>query len=234
MPNGSPKCRIAGSVLALHLFACLPVLAIDPPAMVKSVAVAGSSVPVNLTTQAGRPYDAGLVANDVHALWATGRFDDIYVEAGPAAGGLAVRFLVTESPNLRLHEIRIEPSSFGLHPRLVAGTPLNARLAHEIALEARRQLRAEGYINARVDEKLVPISRHTADLHLSVHPGKPIDVQEIEFRAGTALDARELRGALRYLRIRRVFGWRMAPVYSPEALESDLNRLRSVYTSKGY
>ncbi|MBZ5594092.1 MAG: hypothetical protein LAP39_17770 [Acidobacteriia bacterium] len=234
MPKCSPKRRLAGSILPFYLLLALPAFAIEPPAIVTSVAVVGARVPVNLTTQAGQPYDDRRIARDVHELWASGPVDDVRVETVPATGGLAVRFLVTESPRLSLHEIRIEPSSFGLHPRLIEGTPVNALRAHEIALEARKQLNAEGYINARVDENLVPISSHTADLHLTVQPGKPVDVKEIEFRGDPDLQVGELRRALRSLRIRRVLGWRLFPAYSPEALESDLNRLRSLYISRGY
>jgi len=234
MPNCSPKCRLASRILTFYVIAGVAALALEPPAIVTSVAVAGTRLPVNLTTQAGRPYDAGLVAHDVHELWASGRFSNIRVEAVPAEGGLSVRFLVTESPALSLHEIRIEPSSFGLHPRVAQGTPVNAVRAHEIALEARKQLNAEGYVNARVDECLVPISRRAADLHLTVHPGKPVDVKEVAFSGDLGLKSHEVRRTMRSLRIRRVFAWRLLPAFNADAVESDLNRLRSLYISKGY
>jgi len=234
MLNCPPLCRLACGNLTFYLLAGIAAFAVESPAGVTSVVVVGARVPVNLETQAGRPYDATLIAHDVHELWATGRFSDVRVEAVPAGGGVAVRFLVTESPKMSLREIRIEPSNFGLHPRVNEGTSLNALRAHEIALEARRQLNAQGYVDARVEERLVPISRHTADLHLAVHPGKPVDVKEVEFRGDLGLQIRDLRSALRSLRIRRVLLWRLFPAYSPEALEADLDRVRSLYISKGY
>jgi hypothetical protein len=55
------------------------------------------------------------------------------------------------------------------------------------------------------------------------------------------LDSKELRGALRALRIRRVFPripglWdgRLFPAYSSQAVDSDLAHLLSLYLSKGY
>jgi outer membrane protein assembly factor BamA len=53
---------------------------------------------VNLTSQAGQPYDAYSIRKDVRALWSTGRFDDIRVETAPSAGGISIIFRVTEAP----------------------------------------------------------------------------------------------------------------------------------------
>jgi outer membrane protein assembly factor BamA len=242
MPKAFPKRWFASGILLVYLLQTLPAVAIEAPPTVASVTVVGSQVPVNLTTQAGRPFNAGFVAHDVHELWATGRFDDIRVEAVQVNSRINLRFLVKESSKRSLREIRIEPNSFGLHPKVLDGAPVNALRAHEIALEARKQLNEEGYVNARVEENIVPVSRHAADLHLTVHAGKPVDVNGVEFLGSPALEIRELRGALRSLRIRRVLpgipglwkGWRMLPAYSPEAVESDLNHLRSLYISRGY
>src|SRR6266478_1711252 len=69
---------------------------------VKAVAVLGSRVPVNLATQAGQPYDAGVIERDVRALWSTRRFEDIRVETMQNEDGPSVFFRVAESPRLRL------------------------------------------------------------------------------------------------------------------------------------
>ena len=60
-------------------------------------------------------------------------------------------FRVREARQLQLREIHIEPNSFGLHPKIAAGTPINALRAHEIAMEAQKRLNAEGYLHAKVD-----------------------------------------------------------------------------------
>ena len=209
---------------------------------IASVTVVGTRLPVNLTSQAGQPYDASSIRKDVRALWSTGRFDDIRVEATQSANGISVIFRVTEAPQWQLHEIRIEPSTHGLHPKLAEGTPLNRWRAREIALEARNQLNAEGYVHARVDETLIPLSGRKADLLLTVHRGDPVDVKRVEFHGNPGMDPRQLRSALRTMRIRRVLpglpglwhGWRLFPAYNPEAVASDIGRLQSMYLAKGY
>jgi outer membrane protein insertion porin family len=197
---------------------------------------------VNLTAQAGQPYDDASIKRDLRALWSTGRFDDIRVETAESGGGISVIFQVTEAPQWKLHEIRIEPSTHGLHPKLAAGTPVTRLRAHQIALEARDRLNAEGYLHARVDEKLMPISVGKADLLLTVHQGDPVDVKKVEFAGNPGMDTRQLRSMLRTMRIRRVLpgvpglwnDWKLFPAYNPEAVESDIRRLQSMYLAKGY
>jgi hypothetical protein len=208
------------------------------PVAVKSVTVAGTRFPVTLATQAGHPFDTRVVESDVQKLWATRRFDDIQVESTDGA----IVFRVREARQMQLREIHIEPNNFGLHPKIAAGTPINALRAHEIAMEAQKRLNAEGYLHARVDATFVPVAPGKVDLRLTVHAGQPVDLKSVEFQGDPGLRVRELRSALRAARIRRVFptipgiwaGWRLFPAYYEPALDADLARLRSLYLSRGY
>jgi outer membrane protein insertion porin family len=212
------------------------------PAVIKSVALNGTGVQVNLTTQVGQPYNDRSIEKDLRELWSTGRFDDIRVETTEDEDGTAIVFKVVENRDVRLHEIRVEPSSYGLRFTVPEGTQLTRRRVHEIALEAQRQLNSQGYLDARVDWSLAPYAGNQSDLRLAVKAGDPMRVKEVEFTGDSALDARELRGELRALRIRRVLpklpglwdGWRLFPAYSPEAVDADAARLRSWYLSNGY
>src|SRR5262245_61697342 len=111
--------------------------------IVESVSIRGTDLRVKLATQVGAELDARAIATDVRRLWETGRFDDIQVETT----GTAVVFRVIEAPPLRLRKILIEPSSFGLQPKVPEGALLSRFRAHEIALEAQKQLEARGYLD---------------------------------------------------------------------------------------
>ena len=88
----------------------------------------------------------------------------------------------------------------------------------------------------------MPYAGNETDLRLIVKAGDPVRVKEIEFTGHPELNAKELRGALQGLRIRRVIpklpglweGWRLFPAYSPEGVDAGAARLRSWYLSKGY
>lgn len=146
--------------LSAFLFARLSLAHDTALPVVRSIAFNGTHAQVNVATQVGRPYDSGTIEKDVRRLWAMGRFDDIRVEAAPEADGIAVMFKVVEASKWRLHKVRVEPSTFGL--RLTMPLPEGMRIdrlrAHEIAIEARKQLQAQGYPDARVDDELVPLA----------------------------------------------------------------------------
>jgi len=126
---------------------------------------------VNLATQVGRPYDARDVERDVRYLWGLGRFDDIRVETEERQGGLAVVFRAAPAPHLLLHEIRIQPNPLGVEIRLPGLTPMSALRAHGIAMDAERQLRQQGFPDAKVRYALVPVGRGEVDLELTLDRG---------------------------------------------------------------
>jgi len=199
--------------------------------VVTSVALRGGGLDVKLSTQVGRPFSQELIGDDLRRLWSTGRFEDIRVEAAQREGGTAVMFHVVPSPALRLRDVRIEPSSYTLRIKPAEGTPLNRMRAHLIAEEARTQLESHGYLNPRVDFDFVPVAKGLADLKLTVHAEDPVHVKRIDFSGG---DPKELRHQLRALHTRRIAFWKLAPVYSEQAVTADLARVVSLYLSKGY
>jgi outer membrane protein assembly factor BamA len=201
---------------------------------VTEVGIRGIESNVKLETQVGRPLDEHSISEDVRRLWRLGHFEDIRVKTTDQPGGTAVMFEVTPSSSLRLHDLRVEPSSYGLRMKVPENTPLDRLRVHEIAAEAGKQLRAQGYIDARVDNDLVPVAKGLADLRLTVHASDPVRVKSVEFSGDSRLGGAALRGSLKAMRARRILFWRMLPAYSQEALESDLARIVSLYLSKGY
>lgn len=222
---------------------CFPLFADDSaPQLISSVSVEGSSFRVPFATQVGQPYDSDKIQNDVHQLWRTGRFEDIRVETRNEEQGTVVIFHVVEAQPMQLHELRMEPSTFGLQFTVPEGTPINRLRAQQIANQAEQQLKEQGFRDAEVDYRLVPFTGKQVDLHLDIKAGDRIKVKQITFTGDTKLDPKVLQGALQDLKSRRILpplpgwhqGWKLAAGYSPEAASSDLNRVRSLYLSKGY
>jgi hypothetical protein len=114
--------------------------------------------------------------------------------------------------------------------------------AHQIAYQAEQDLRSDGFRTATVDYDLVPFVGNKVDLHLNIDAGERIRVKKVEFTGDTEFESKDLNGALRSLKIRRVTppipglwdGWRLYPGYSPEGVQGDLALLRSYYLSRGY
>jgi Surface antigen variable number repeat len=230
-------------LLASAAFAEGPVAPVTSDALViTSVRVLGTKSAVDLKTQVGQNFDASTIQSDVRHLWATGRFDDIRVETTPEAQGTAVAFHVVEMPQLLLHQLHVEPSTYGLQMDLPEGTPMSRLRAHQIAYQAEQDLRSDGFRTATVDYDLVPYIGNKVDLRLNIEAGERIKVKKVDFTGDTAFDPKDLRGELRSLKIRRVTppipgvwaGWHLYPGYNPDGVQGDLALLRSYYISKGY
>jgi len=210
--------------------------------VVRSVSVQGTDADVHLATQVGQEYDTAVIDKDVKALWSTGRFSDIRVKREEREDGTAVIFDVVETQTQPLHEMRIEPSTFGVQFKLPEGTPMDRERAHEAARRTLEELRAEGFQNAAVDYKLTPFTGREVNLTLTVDPGQRVRVKQLDFTGDVGLNPKDLRGALQALRVRRLTppipglwsGWRLFPAYSPDAVQSDLGRVQSLYISRGY
>lgn len=206
----------------MHPFAVATVLM--APTLVRSVAVPGTNLQVNLATQVGAAYNAGDINRDVRYLWSIGRFQDIRVETSEVGHAVDVVFRVTGEPRYSVRGIRIEPHTFGVELRLPEGTLLTRPEARNLALQAERQLNERGYRRANVQYAFTPAGRGRYDLKLTVDPGATTHVQAVELSGNLGLDRCDLRKPLRALR-------RAA---NPEALDETVARLRSLYLLKGY
>ena len=220
---------------------CLVVCSLSAE-IVQSVSVRGGDAQVNLATQVGQEYDTAVIDKDLRTLWATGRFSDIRVEKEEQTDGVGVIFQVTESKTHPLHEMRIEPSTFGVQMKIPEGTPMDRERAYAVARKTREELRSNGFQNAEVDFKLTPYLDKQVNLTLTVDPGQRIRVRQLDFTGDVGLDPKDLHRALQALKVRRLTppipgvwsGWRLFPAYSPDAVQSDLGRIQSLYLSKGY
>jgi outer membrane protein assembly factor BamA len=230
-------------LLASAAFAEGPVAPVESSSLIiKSVRVEGTSSPVELKTQVGQLFDASTIQSDVHGLWSTGRFDDIRVETRPQDEGTLVVFNVVEMPQYVLHQLRVEPSTYGLQMSLPEGTPITRLRAHQIAYQAEQDLRSDGFRNATVDYDIVPFIGRKVDLHINIDAGERVRVKEVTFTGNTEFDPKDLRGVFHSLKIKRVTppipglwnGWVLYPGYSPEGVQGDMALLRSYYMSKGY
>ncbi len=192
--------------------------------LVRSVSFPGTNLQVNLATQVGAPFDADAVGRDVRYLWSLGRFEDIRVETEEDEGGVDVRFRVTVEPRYVLHEIRIQPNTFGVEMSLPEGTLLTRRQARELALQAQRQLNERGYRKATVTYAMAAAGRGQYDLKLTVDTGIATHIKSVELTGSPGLSRKELSRPLRDLRRSN----------TQEALDAALARMLSVYIAKGY
>jgi surface antigen-like variable number repeat protein len=202
---------------------------------IKSVEIGGAGLPIALETQAGQPFDQARISRDVHRLWSTGRFADLRVESAPAPEGADLVFRVVPRHTLRLRQVRFEPASHKRPLHLETGEPIDAERAQQVAARLRQRLADEGYPESQVRAELVTVGFSQVDLLLHVNPGGHFRIEAVQFSGDLGLTPRELIQALRATRARSWLGmWKSQPDLSDAGLYGDLERLRSVYISRGY
>jgi hypothetical protein len=243
---GSPSAK-AEAILPSAIIA-----AASAQPLVASVSLSSGDSPIELSTRPGQTLDHTLLARDVKALYATGRFADIRVETtNPAGSGFQgdesyptahVTFYLTERTRKTLRHIRVAPDRFPVKPRLPAGALLDALDASRIAADYQRSLVQHAFEDARVQPELVAVDPHTADLILHVEASEPTKLESLTLTGDLQFDPREVQRALQALRRKRILpgipgvwsGWTLKPNYSQASLDSAIMGLRSFYASRGY
>jgi Surface antigen variable number repeat len=153
-----------------------------------------------------------------------------------------VVFQTTPRRFFTIHEVRLEPNTFGLRIAMPEGARIDRERAYDTALDARRRLQERGFPNAQVSYELSPAGRGEVDLKLKIDPGDAVHVGAVEFGGDSAIPPAELQHALWALRSRRILpgiphlwnGWVLLPSFATSAVDSDIARLRSYYFFKGY
>ena len=233
--------QLTGTIFLLALLLC-PALRASDGAFIQALQIRGSGRPVEIETHAGQTLDRARIARDVRRLWATGWFEDIRVETSETPERIQVVFTLVEKSRLYLRRVVFEPESRKRPLGLEQDAPVDAAWTRQVAAALRRQLIEEGYADAAVESELISVGFQQADLLLRVEPGRRVRVGEVRFAGSPGLPPEELRRALRSIRARRLLpgvpglwrGWRLFPPFSDARLRADLERLRSLYVSRGY
>ena len=197
--------------------------------------VVGAPPSLELETRAGDIFDAGKVRHDVHTLWSSGRISDIRVEAVPDGDSVRVIFRLKPKTMVRVRRIRVDPPTPGVRLELEPGAEMDSQEAQQVAAGVEKQLASSGFPNAKAEARLVPGGPGTADLDIHIDKQRPVDVARVTVSGDLGMKTGDVYHALRATRAKTILpGWRVRPGYNPDAVQSDLASLRSLYYRRGY
>ena len=212
------------------------------PCVIQTVAVDGTTRPLQLETKRGELLESSRVARDVKRLWATGWFDDIRVERELVPAGCNVRFQLTERTRYWLRRVRFKPRHFELPNPVPSGTLIDRAVVERLANTFEEKLKDSGYREAIVHFTLTPVDIRQADLSFKVKQGRRTLVDTLEVSGVSHEDSRQVARILRGIQARRLLpgiprvwkGWKLRPALTSETLNLALQRVRSHYISQGY
>ncbi|MBI1890796.1 MAG: outer membrane protein assembly factor BamA [Burkholderiales bacterium] len=234
-----PRRVIAAAVFAL----CSgQALAIDP-FVVKDIRVEGiqrteaGTVFSYLPVRVGETFNDEKAAAAIKALYATGFFKDVRVEAE----GDVLVVMVEERPAIAsvdfsgIKEFDKEQLTKALKEIGLAESRIfDKSLVDRAEQELKRQYLSRGLYGAKVTTTVTPVERNRVNVNFSVDEGEVARIRQISFVGNKAFSDGQLRDLMN-LRTPGWFTWyTKADQYSKQKLSGDIETLKSFYLNRGY
>ena len=219
-----------------------PALAFEP-FVVRDIRVEGvqrtepGTVFSYLPVRVGERIDDARAAEAVKALFATGFFRDVrleaegdvlvvYVEERPAIASVDI----TGSKEFDKDTLRRVLRDQGLAESRIFDRAVLERAEQEL----KRQYLSRGKYGARVTSTITPLERNRVGITLAIEEGENARITAIRFVGNKAFDSKRLLDEMR-LSTPTWFTWySKADQYAREKLAGDLEALRSFYLDRGY
>ncbi|MCL4184583.1 MAG: outer membrane protein assembly factor BamA [Burkholderiaceae bacterium] len=190
-----------------------------------------------LPVRVGERIDDARAAEAVKALFATGFFRDVrleaegdvlvvYVEERPAIASVDI----TGSKEFDKDTLRRVLRDQGLAESRIFDRAVLERAEQEL----KRQYLSRGKYGARVTSTITPLERNRVGITLAIEEGENARITAIRFVGNKAFDSKRLLDEMR-LSTPTWFTWySKADQYAREKLAGDLEALRSFYLDRGY
>jgi outer membrane protein insertion porin family len=233
------RLRIA---IACALATALPALAIQP-FVVKDIRVEGvqrteaGTVFSYLPVKVGERMDDDKAAQSLKALYATGFYSDVRLEAD----GDVLIVSVQERPAIASIDIQgakeftKENLKDGLKQAGISESKIyDKSLLDRAEKELKRQYTSRGYYSSKVRTTVTPLERNRVSLRFDIEEGEVTRIADINIIGAKDFTEREL---LRQMQLTTP-GWltwiTKDDQYSKQKLTADLETLRSFYLNRGY
>ncbi len=221
--------------------------------IVKAIEIQGNkrvdrnSILIKLKTREGEPFSVEKTRQDVKALYQTGFFEDVEVDARPFEGGVKLVYIVKERPlvgrilikgnkKIKEKDLRkeLKPFPFSIY---------NENIVHENVSKITRMYQAKGYYNAQV-EVIKKKERGGLELIYHIREGRKAHVAKIDFVGNKHFSDRELKAQMLTKEkniwtmvttlIGQFLGKPSTYYYIPDLLRVDLMKVREFYRDHGF
>jgi outer membrane protein insertion porin family len=238
-PSRLHRLRLA---IACALCAALPALAIEP-FVVKDIRVEGvqrteaGTVFTYLPVKVGERIDDAKAASAIKALYATGFYSDVRLEAD---GDVLIVF-VQERP--AISQIDIEGAKEftkdnlkdGLKQAGIAESKIyDKSLLDRAEKELKRQYTSRGFYGSKVTITVTPLERNRVSLRFDIEEGDVTKIADINIIGAKDYSERELLRQMQLTTPGWLTWYTKDDQYSKQKLTADLESLRSWYLNRGY
>ncbi|ATE59997.1 outer membrane protein assembly factor BamA [Thauera sinica] len=228
--------------LIMALFAAAPAFAFDP-FVVKDIRVEGiqrteaGTVFNYLPVRVGDRFDEAQAAEAIRALFATGFFSDVRIEAENDVIVVVVdeRPAIAQIDFVGVKEFDKEALKKGLREVGLAESRIFDRALLERAeQELKRQYLSRGKYSATITTTVTPLERNRVGINFAVDEGDVAKIHEIRIIGAKAFDEDDLIAQMQLTTPGWLTWYTKNDQYSRQKLSADLETLRSFYLNRGY
>jgi outer membrane protein insertion porin family len=261
LPCGALLCGLLLSSLVLsQLFLSSPALAQEPPDVrpvqvpedeaeqarglpIVNIRVAGNrritseDILAYLTEKAGQTFSPEALSKDVRELWNSGFFDDIEVDLERETGGVSLRFVVRERPNIS--EIEFEGNTeidtedlteaIEVKSNSIISYPAIQRSIQKI----RDKYAEQGYFLAEAESEVLPLKNNEVKIKFKVTEHSRVSVRRVTFIGNDTVSDDELR-AVMFTGNPGFFAFGSGGPFRQDAFERDMAVISALYYDRGY
>jgi outer membrane protein insertion porin family len=192
----------------------------------------------------GEIYDAATLNEKIHALWGRNLVDDIKIESSATDGGVRLTVTIRERPILRSIEYeglkRISRSDINEKVisdsiRVREGDSLSLGELHRLKAAIEELYAEKGFRLAEANYTIEEASRSDRRVTYTIDEGDKVRVGEIDFEGNTVFKDMRLSWAMGDTKESNLITKIMKKdIYSPAALNEDLDAVRELYLKAGY
>jgi outer membrane protein insertion porin family len=190
-----------------------------------------------LTEKPGQIFSPESLTKDVRELWNSGFFDDIEVDLERETGGVSLRFLVRERPNIS--EIEFEGNTeidtedlteaIEVKSNSIISYPAIQRSIQKI----RDKYAEQGYFLAEASDEVLPLKNNEVKIKFKVVEHSRVSVRRVTFIGNDSVGDDELR-AVMFTGNPGIFAFGSGGPFRQDAFERDMAVISALYYDRGY
>jgi outer membrane protein insertion porin family len=198
------------------------------------------AIRVHISQQAGQPYDAAAVDQDIKAIYKMGFFDTVNAELEKINGQNVLVYVVKERPQITdvrfdgMKEIRSTDDKIVAAVKIHPGSILDPSRVKETINGIEHVYQDKGYLDATVTSREVLEPDNTAIEVFDVHEGQKVEIKSIEFSGNKAFSAKQLRGVMDTSQHNFLSWFTGAGTLDKKKLQEDVDHISAFYYDNGY
>ncbi|MBW1693402.1 MAG: outer membrane protein assembly factor BamA [Deltaproteobacteria bacterium] len=191
-----------------------------------------------IKTKPGDVYLAKSLSEDLKAVYATGYFDDIRIEAEKGPEGKTIVFIVKEKPTIRIIRFKgnsvFDDEQIRESLNIKTGSILNIFQVRSNIQRIETLYRDKNYHNVNVSYNINRLEHNQGDLDFIIEEGEKILVRHIIFEGNVAYEDQKLKKIIKTSE-KGFFSWvTSSGDLKKEDLDQDITMLSAFYHNNGY